>query len=155
MSESVIAEDLHIKGEVTTNGDVELKGTVEGDIRCRTLLVAEDARIQGTAAAEKVVIRGSVEGTISGNRVTLTSSAKVRGEVLCKALSVDEEAYFDGRSQRVEDPMKDAKKKMEAVQKETETRLPVGSAAAQGKGSGGKEKNGGGSGQPIASGASH
>ena len=114
MSESVIADDLHIKGELTTNGDVELKGTVEGEIVCRTLWVAEDARIQGAAAAEKVIVRGTVDGTINGNRVTLTSSARVKGELVCKALSIDEEAYFDGRSQRVEDPLKDVNQKRQA-----------------------------------------
>ncbi len=105
MSESVIADDLHIKGVITTSGDVEFKGTLEGEITCRTLLIAEDARIEGKATAEKVVVRGSVDGTINGIRVTLTSSAKVKGELVCKALSVDEEAYFDGTSQRVNDPL--------------------------------------------------
>ena len=105
MSESVIADDLHIKGEVTTQGDVELKGTLEGEITCRTLLIAEDAKIEGKATAEKVVVRGTVDGQINGIRVTLAPSAKVKGELVCKALSVDEEAYFDGTSQRVNDPL--------------------------------------------------
>lgn len=105
MSESVIADDLHIKGEVTTLGDIELKGTLEGEVTCRTLLIAEDAKVEGKATAEKVVVRGAVDGQINGIRVTLTSSAKVKGELICKALSVDEEAYFDGTSQRVNDPL--------------------------------------------------
>jgi len=105
MSESVIADDLKIKGEVTTQGDVELKGTLEGEIVCRTLLIAEDAKVDGKVTAEKVVVRGSVDGQINGIRVTLAPSAKVRGELVCKALSVDEEAYFDGTSQRVNDPL--------------------------------------------------
>jgi cytoskeletal protein CcmA (bactofilin family) len=105
MSESVIADDLHIKGEVTTEGDIELKGTLIGEVTCRTLLIAEDAKVEGTATAEKVVVRGAVDGQINGIRVTLTSSAKVKGELVCKALSVDEEAYFDGTSQRVNDPL--------------------------------------------------
>ena len=105
MSESVIADDLKIKGEVTTQGDVELKGTLEGEIVCRTLLIAEDARIDGKVTAEKVVVRGTVDGQINGIRVTLAPSAKVKGELVCKALSVDEEAYFDGTSQRVNDPL--------------------------------------------------
>lgn len=105
MSESVIADDLRIKGEVITSGDIELKGTLEGEVTCRTLLIAEDAKIEGKATAEKVVVRGSVDGQINGIRVTLTSSARVKGELICKALSVDEEAYFDGTSQRVNDPL--------------------------------------------------
>ena len=105
MSESVIADDLHIKGEITTLGDIELKGTVEGEVTCRTLLIAQDAKITGKIKAEKIVVRGTVEGTINGIRVTLSSSAKVKGELICKALSIDEEAYFDGTSQRVNDPL--------------------------------------------------
>lgn len=105
MSESVIADDLHIKGEVTTSGDIELKGTIEGEVTCRTLLIAEDAKIEGKVTAEKVVVRGTVDGRINGIRVTLSASARVTGELICKALSVDEEAYFDGTSQRVNDPL--------------------------------------------------
>lgn len=115
MSESVIADDLHIKGEVTTLGDIELKGTLEGEVTCRTLLIAEDAKVEGKATAEKVVVRGSVDGQINGIRVTLTSSAKVKGELICKALSVDEEAYFDGTSQRVNDPLGLGEEKAKSV----------------------------------------
>jgi len=146
MSESVIADDLHIKGELTTNGDVELKGTIEGEITCRTLMISEEARIEGSAAAEKVVVRGAVEGTISGNRVTLTSSAKVKGELICKALSIDEEAYFDGRSQRVEDPLKDTKR-----QGDTDKKQKSDSSSGKSK----SDKSGGGAvDQQIAAGAS-
>jgi cytoskeletal protein CcmA (bactofilin family) len=96
MSESVFANDLHIKGEVTGSGYVELRGTLDGDITCRTLLITENAKVDGKTTAEKVVVHGTVEGQIHGIRVTLTSSAKVKGELVCKALSVDEKAYFDG-----------------------------------------------------------
>ncbi len=115
MSESVLADDLHIKGEITTSGDIELKGTIEGEVTCRTLLIAEDAKIEGKATAEKVVVRGTVDGQINGIRVTLSSSARVTGELVCKALSVDEEAYFDGTSQRVNDPLAVSQEKSKSV----------------------------------------
>jgi cytoskeletal protein CcmA (bactofilin family) len=161
MSESVIADDLHIKGELTTNGDVELKGSVDGDITCRTLMVAEDARIEGSASAEKVVVRGSIDGTINGVRVTLTSSANVTGELNCKSLSIDEEAYFDGRSQRVEDPLKEAKQKQESAAKETaesKSKSSESGSSGNGKGDPGKssDKSTGGSvDQPVAAGPSY
>ena len=115
MSESVLADDLHIKGEITTSGDIELKGTIEGEVTCRTLLIAEDAKIEGKATAEKVVVRGTVDGQINGIRVTLSSSARVTGELVCKALSVDEEAYFDGTSQRVNDPLAVSQEKSKSI----------------------------------------
>lgn len=103
MSESVFANDLRIKGEVTGSGDVEFRGKLDGDITCRTLLITENAKVDGKATAEKVVVRGTVEGQIHGIRVTLTSSAKVKGELVCKALSINEEAYFDGTTHCIND----------------------------------------------------
>ncbi len=154
MSESVIADDLHIKGEVTTSGDIELKGTLEGEVTCRTLLIAQDARVEGKATAEKVVVRGTVEGTINGVRVTLTSSAKVKGELICKALSVDEEAYFDGTSQRVNDPLglgleehkPKAEEKSGSASGET-SKAPNGNMTP--------DKRSGGKLQPISAGSGH
>lgn len=131
MSESVIADDLHIKGELTTSGDIELKGTIVGDVSCRTLLIAEDAKVEGTAKAEKVVVRGSVEGKVHGIRVTLASSAKVKGELVCKALSVDEEAYFDGTSQRVNDPL--GIESAAAESKDSESKSSTSSASTDSK----------------------
>lgn len=105
MSETVIADDVRIKGEIHSPGDLELKGSIEGEIKCRSLVVAERAKVNGSVTAERVVVRGEVEGVINGIRVTLASSAKVDGELYCKTLSVDEEAQFQGMSQRVEDPL--------------------------------------------------
>ncbi len=144
MSESVIADDLHIKGEVTTLGDIELKGTLVGEVTCRTLLIAEDARVEGTATAEKVVVRGAVDGQINGIRVTLTSSAKVKGELVCKALSVDEEAYFDGTSQRVNDPLGQGESKP----------ANAGVSKSSNNGNGKSDKDSGEKLQPLAASAS-
>lgn len=136
MSESVIADDLHIKGEVMTTGDVELQGSIDGEITCRTLMVAQDAKVSGSATAEKVVVRGTVEGKVTGIRVTLTSSAKVHGELICKALSVDEDAFFDGTSQRVADPLSAAKQDQKSGASNGN-----GSATKSGNGKSGKDSD--------------
>ena len=147
MSESVIADDLHIKGEVMTTGDVELQGSIDGEITCRTLMVAQDAKVSGEATAEKVVVRGTVEGKVTGVRVTLTSSAKVHGELICKALSVDEDAFFDGTSQRVADPLSAAKQ-------DQKSGTSNGSTSKSGNGKSGKD-SGDKVSSPLAAAANH
>ena len=110
MSKSVFADDLHIKGNVTSKGDVQLNGVVDGELSARTLWLEKGSSIKSSAIAEKVVIGGNVEGNVYGDSVKLKSSANVRGEVVSNSLSVDEEAYFDGTSNRVENPVKDRKR---------------------------------------------
>lgn len=132
MSETVIADDVRIKGEIYSPGDLELKGTIEGEIECRSLVVAERAKVTGSVTAERVVVRGEVEGTINGIRVTLASSAKVDGELYCKTLSVDEEAQFQGVSQRVEDPLGKGKKAADEPAKKAGTEARSESKNADG-----------------------
>jgi len=110
MSKSVFADDLHIKGNVTSKGDVQLNGVVDGDVSARTLWLEKDSSIKGSMIAEKVVIGGNIDTNVNGNSVKLKSSAHVQSEVMSNSLSVDEEAYFDGTSNCVEDPVKDRKR---------------------------------------------
>lgn len=106
MSKSVFADDLLIKGNVTSEGDIQLNGVVEGELSARTLRTGDGATIRGSATVEKAVLGGNVEGSVHGGSVRLESSANVQDEVVSNALSVDEEAYFDGTSKRVKDQAK-------------------------------------------------
>jgi len=109
MSESVFADDLHIKGSVISKGDIKLNGVVEGDVSARKLLINKNAELRGSATTEKVVVGGYVGGNIDSVRVELTSSAKVQGDLVCKTLSIDENAHFNGTSKHIEDPLKDGR----------------------------------------------
>ncbi len=109
MSDSVFADDLQIKGSVNTKGNIKLNGVVEGDVSARTLLIKEKAELRGSATTEKVVVGGYVGGNIDSVRVDLTSSAKVQGDLVCKTVSVDEEAHYSKISKHIEDQLKDGR----------------------------------------------
>lgn len=106
MSKTVFANDLHIKGSVTSKGDIQLNGVVDGELSARTLWFEEDASIKGSAIAEKVVLGGNVDCNVYGASVKLKSSANVHGKVVSNFLSVDEDACFNGTSKPVEDTVK-------------------------------------------------
>ncbi len=110
MSKSVFANDLYIKGNVTSKGDIQLNGVVDGELSARTLWLEKGSSIRGPVIAEKVVIGGKIDTNVYGNSVKLKSSANVQSKVMSSSLSVDEEAYFDGTLNRVEDPVKDRKR---------------------------------------------
>ncbi|MGD9865754.1 MAG: polymer-forming cytoskeletal protein, partial [Pseudodonghicola sp.] len=55
---SVLSSDLHVTGNLKTTGDIQVEGTVEGDIRAHLLTVGETATIKGEVSADDVVING-------------------------------------------------------------------------------------------------
>ncbi|MDS9468665.1 polymer-forming cytoskeletal protein [Paracoccus sp. MBLB3053] len=102
---SVLASDLTVTGNIRTQGDIQVEGTVEGDIRAHQLVVGESATIRGEIVAEEVVVNGRVVGRVRGLKVRLTASAKVEGDIIHKTIAIESGAHFEGSVQRQEDPL--------------------------------------------------
>ena len=102
---SVISQDLHIVGNVKTTGDIQIEGTVEGDIRAHLLTIGETATINGEVVADDVIINGRIVGRVRGLKVRLTSTARVEGDIIHKTIAIESGAHFEGSVQRQEDPL--------------------------------------------------
>ena len=102
---SIISNDLVVHGNLTATGDIQVDGTVEGDIRSQSLTIGEKASITGEIVAEDIVIRGRVVGTIRGRRVQLASTCHVEGDILHEALAVETGAFFEGACRHSDDPI--------------------------------------------------
>lgn len=102
---SVIGPDLVITGNLTSKGEMQIDGEVQGDIRATNLIVGERARVTGTIIADEAIIRGQVLGSLRCKRVMLQSSSHVEGDVYHQSLSIEQGAFFEGKSRRSDDPM--------------------------------------------------
>jgi cytoskeletal protein CcmA (bactofilin family) len=102
---SVIDAWLTITGNLQSEGEVQVDGKINGDIRCAHLTVGKEASIIGNITAEEVVVRGRVKGVIRANRVILQDSARVESEIFHKRFSIEEGAIFDGHSRIRENPL--------------------------------------------------
>ena len=94
---SVLFNNLTINGNIVGSGDLQLEGTVHGDVRAGQLTVGESGNIEGKVEADFIEIRGRIVGTIVGKNVKLTSTAYVEGDITHDQLSIDVGAYFQGR----------------------------------------------------------
>jgi hypothetical protein len=79
MVPSIIGEDLTISGNVTSKGEIQVDGEIQGDIHCGSLLLGDKSQVMGNVMAEDVVVRGRVVGSIRGLRVTLQAQSHVEG----------------------------------------------------------------------------
>ena len=95
---TVIAKGLKIVGSVTAEGLVEVHGQIDGELHCTSLVISRGAHVNGTVAAERVVVDGKVEGPIKGVDVVLKSQAQVVGDIHHQSLAIEKGAYFEGRS---------------------------------------------------------
>jgi cytoskeletal protein CcmA (bactofilin family) len=102
---SVLSADLHVTGNMKTTGDIQVEGTVEGDIRAHLLTIGETATIKGEVIADDVVINGRIVGRVRGLKVRLTSTARVEGDIIHKTIAIESGAHFEGSVQRQDDPL--------------------------------------------------
>src|SRR5205809_4070091 len=95
---SLIAENVSVDGDLKSEGDVQLDGTLRGDLTVAHLSIGETGQVEGAVSAEAVEVRGRVVGTISAASVKLYATARVDGDITHGQLAVEPGAHFAGRS---------------------------------------------------------
>ena len=76
---SVLSSDLTVVGNLRTTGDIQVEGTVEGDIRAHLLTVGESATIRGEIVADDIVLTAAA-GTATGAKF-IRSRSITRGRL--------------------------------------------------------------------------
>ena len=95
-SPSIISTGVVIKGDLSSGGDIQLDGTLEGDVRCAALTIGESGRVKGTIHADSLVVRGTIDGTVFSNTVRLDKSAQVTGDLTQRSIAIEAGAKITG-----------------------------------------------------------
>ncbi len=93
-----IEQGVRFEGKLEVTGifriDGELKGTVISD---HSLVLGENARVEGQIEGNQILIAGRFDGTIfAKNRVEIQSKAMVTGEIYSPCLVIQPGGVFDG-----------------------------------------------------------
>lgn len=94
---SVIGADVVIRGDLVTHENLQVNGTIEGDVECAVLHQGPSGTIRGNIAAEEARVAGLVDGQVSAGLLILEPSARVTGDVFYETLSIESGARVDGR----------------------------------------------------------
>lgn len=96
--DTIISQDVVHTGNLVTKGIVNVDGVIQGDMRCERLLLGQSGEITGAVVAEEAVLAGHVQGNIYADQVAVKSTARIRGDIYHKELSIEFDAVFEGRS---------------------------------------------------------
>jgi cytoskeletal protein CcmA (bactofilin family) len=94
---SVLGSDLKIVGEVTSTGQVEVLGEVDGTLQAAALIVGAEGKVTGDIAADMVEIKGRLEGKVQSQAFTLRAAAQVAADVNYSTLVIESGARIEGR----------------------------------------------------------
>lgn len=96
---TTIGRHLVINGEVSSDDDLTIEGSVHGYVSVReaTLTIAAPARVQADVRAARVLVHGVVRGAISASeRIELGPSSSVEGSLSAGQIAIAEGAQFNG-----------------------------------------------------------
>ena len=102
---SIIAADVTLRGSMVSEGEIQVDGAIEGDVRCGNLTIGETGVVHGDVAGELITVKGRIVGSIRGRKVVLNATAKVEGDIAHASLSIDIGAVFEGHVKYAQDPL--------------------------------------------------
>ena len=97
---SIISADMKVVGDLQSGGDIQIEGSVEGDVKSRTVTIGEKANINGSVNADTSNILGRINGEINASVVRIAKSANVQGDIYYQTLSIEDGAVIDGKVKR-------------------------------------------------------
>jgi cytoskeletal protein CcmA (bactofilin family) len=95
-----IGPSVDFDGNLTSDEDLTIDGRLTGNIHIReaTLIVGKAAQLEAAIRATRVLVQGTVNGSISaGQRIELAASAVVNGDLSATQIVIADGAQFTGK----------------------------------------------------------
>lgn len=95
---NILAAGTYIKGNLRADAGIRIDGMIEGEVIVNdTFVLGKTGVVKGTIQTKDALIGGKVIGGIkSQGKIELKTGSVVNGDIICKRLSVENGAIFDG-----------------------------------------------------------
>ena len=95
---NLIGSGTVIEGDIRSNGDIRIDGTVIGNVQTKSkVVVGSTGVIEGDVHCQNTDVSGSIKGKLTVAELTfLKSSANIHGDILTGKLIVEVGASFSG-----------------------------------------------------------
>jgi cytoskeletal protein CcmA (bactofilin family) len=97
-STSLIGAGTSMKGDITSNGDLRIDGTLVGNIHCSAkVVIGANGVVQGDINGQQADIMGKVTGTIKvKDLLQLKGGSLLNGNIQAAKLQIEPTANFNG-----------------------------------------------------------
>ena len=97
-SVNLIGAGTIIVGDVTTNGDIRIDGSLTGSITVKgKLVIGLSGNIDGESMCQNADVSGTIKGKIVVSELlSLKASAKLTGDIITNKIAVEPGATFSG-----------------------------------------------------------
>ena len=95
---NLIGAGTFIQGDIKTNGDIRIDGTLVGSINVKgKLVIGVSGNIDGETICQNADVSGAIKGKITVNELlSLKASAKLTGDIIANKLAIEPGANFSG-----------------------------------------------------------
>ncbi len=98
-AETVVGPSVKIQGDLNSEGNIKIEGHVTGKVTTtQSVYVGQAAKITADILAGNAIIAGEIMGNIKvGGNLILQGTAKIKGDISCSILRVEDGAIFSGK----------------------------------------------------------
>lgn len=95
---NLIGSGTVIKGDVTSNGDIRIDGTLNGSVHSKgKLVVGPTGNIEGEIVCQNADLSGIIKAQVNVSELlSIKATAKLTGDVITNKLAIEPGAVFSG-----------------------------------------------------------
>lgn len=105
-AETIVGHSVKIQGDLVSEGDIKIDGTVTGKVRTtQNLFVGPTAKVEADVNAGSATVAGAIQGDVKADGLlVILQTGRISGNIECRQLAVEEGAYFSGTCKMAEQP---------------------------------------------------
>lgn len=95
---NIIGQGTSIFGDINSNGDIRIDGTLKGSIKTEgKVVLGKEGVVEGDVICQNADISGTIKAKITvSNLLSLKETAKLKGDIVTNKLSIEPGAEFTG-----------------------------------------------------------
>ena len=102
---TIVSTNTTIKGDILSEGILQIDGHVEGDITCAELVIGVKGSVAGTVTVQNMQLYGTLRGKALVDNLFVSKTAKLIGDATHNSIAIEPGAYIDGHCMRAGAPI--------------------------------------------------